>query len=77
MPEIVPIRLRRTEAAAYLQTRHGLTCAPATLAKLACHGGGPKFRKPGARTVLYDRDELDRWAAEKLGRPLASTSDAA
>ena len=77
MPEIVPNRIRRNEAAAYLQARHGLTCAPATLAKYAVIGGGPRFYKPGARTVLYDVAELDRWASEKLGRPRASTSDAA
>jgi hypothetical protein len=77
MPEIVPTRIRRNDAAAYLKARHGLICAPATLAKLAVIGGGPRFYKPGARTVLYDTAELDRWATEKLGRPLASTSDAA
>jgi hypothetical protein len=75
MLEVVPTRLRRNQAAEYLRSRHGLPCAPATLAKLAVLGGGPRFHKPGARTVLYDAAELDRWASEKLGRPRASTSD--
>ena len=77
MPQIVPNRLRRRDAADYLLNRHGLPVAVATLAKLAVTGGGPRFLKPGARTVLYDQDELDRWATEKLGKPRASTSEAA
>lgn len=76
MPEIVPFRIRRNDASAHLASRHGLIVAPATLAKLAVIGGGPAFYKPGARTVLYDVAELDRWASEKLGRPRVSTSNA-
>lgn len=68
-------RLRRREASRYLQTRHGLPVATATLAKYAVTGGGPRFQKPGARTVLYTTQELDRWAMEKLGEPIASTSE--
>lgn len=77
LPEVVPSRLRRREASDYLRDRHGLPVAAATLAKLAVIGGGPHFFKPGARTVLYDREELDRWAKQKLGRAVASTSDTA
>jgi hypothetical protein len=75
MPNIVQRRYRRKEAAEYLEAHHGVKRAPATLAKLAVIGGGPRFYKAGARTVLYDADELDRWAVELLGRPLSSTSD--
>jgi hypothetical protein len=67
-------RLRRWEASEYMVLAHGLTIAPATLAKLASIGGGPGFHRVG-RIPLYPRDELDRWATEKLGRMVRSTSD--
>ena len=67
-------RLRRWEASEYMAFMHGLTVAPATLAKLASIGGGPGFHRVG-RIPLYPRDELDRWATEKLGRVVKSTSD--
>lgn len=73
----LPPRLKRSEASEYLLQRHGVTRTRATLAKLACHGGGPAFRKAGARTVLYNVSELDRWAREMLGDPVCSTSAAA
>lgn len=59
-------RLRRPEASAYLDLRHGITVAPATLAKLASVGGGPAYQRLG-NTALYPTDELDRWAIERLG----------
>jgi hypothetical protein len=68
-------RLRRAEASEYLNEVHGLECAPATLAKKAVEGGGPRFRKYG-RWPYYDLDELDRYAIEKLGGLRSSTSDA-
>jgi hypothetical protein len=67
-------RLRRWEASRYVEFVHGLVVAPATLAKLASIGGGPGFHKVG-RIPLYPRGELDRWATEKLGRVISSTSD--
>jgi hypothetical protein len=67
-------RLRRLQASEYLVQICGLVCSPATLAKLACVGGGPGFHRVG-RIPLYPRDELDRWAAERLGPLLASTSE--
>lgn len=67
-------RLRRWEASEYMEFVHGLTMAPATLAKLASIGGGPGFHRVG-RTPLYPRDELDRWATERLGRVVRSTSE--
>jgi hypothetical protein len=69
-------RLRRWEASEYMAFMHGLTIAPATLAKLASVGGGPGFHRVG-RIPLYPRDELDRWATEKLGNMVRNTSDAA
>jgi hypothetical protein len=67
-------RLRRVKAAEYLAICHGLPIAPATLAKLACLGGGPPFQRAG-RVPLYPREELDAWAETRLGPVRLSTSD--
>lgn len=67
-------RLNPKEASEHLRAEHGLTYAVSTLAKFRTIGGGPSFYKL-AQAILYDRAELDRWAAEKLGQPLRSTSD--
>jgi hypothetical protein len=66
--------LRRIEAAAYVEERWGYPLAPRTLAKLACIGGGPRFRR-ASRFPLYDKEDLDAWVRAKLTRPLRSTSD--
>jgi hypothetical protein len=57
------------------RAKSNTTVAPATLAKLACVGGGPQFHR-AVRTPLYPREELDAWAAERLGKLKRSTSDA-
>ena len=67
-------RFRRSEASIYLLQQHGLQVASATLAKLACVGGGPPFNKAG-RIPLYGRERLDEWAIAKLGVERRSTSD--
>lgn len=67
-------RLRRWEASRYLRDRHGIELAVATLAKLACLGGGPPFQKAG-RVPLYPVDLLDAWATARLGRVVHSTSE--
>lgn len=67
-------RLRRMEASEYLALRHGITMAPATLAKLASVGGGPSYQK-AARTPLYPIEALDKWANERLGALRTSSSD--
>ena len=67
-------RLRRCEASTYLEQKHGLTVAVATLAKYATLGGGPAFNLFG-RFPLYEPATLDAWAAEKLGRARTSTSE--
>jgi hypothetical protein len=67
-------RLRREHASEYLDVVYGITVAPATLAKLACIGGGPRFNKV-VRTPLYPREELDAWALKRLGKLRRSTSD--
>jgi hypothetical protein len=66
--------LRRKDAAEYVRENWGFPCSPQTLAKLAVVGGGPVFRKAG-RYPLYRPDDLDRWAAAKVGEPRKSTSD--
>ncbi|MFN3076371.1 MAG: hypothetical protein ABT940_05740 [Alphaproteobacteria bacterium] len=66
--------LRRWEASQYLELVHGLTIAPSTLAKWATTGGGPAYF-PAGRTPLYPRQELDRWATERLGKLVRSTSE--
>ena len=66
--------LRRGAASAYLLERWGVERAPATLAKLAVTGGGPRFRKAG-RWPLYDPDDLDAWAQDLIGEPRGSTSE--
>lgn len=68
-------RLRRCEASTYLEQRHGLTVAVATLAKYATIGGGPAFKRFG-RFPLYEPAALDSWVAHKLGKTTVSTSEA-
>ena len=70
-----PQYLRRKFAGEYLQNKFGFG-SEKTLAKLACVGGGPAFRKAGV-AVLYEVDELDRWALAKIGAPQSSTSSKA
>ena len=67
-------RLRRWEASRYLLDQYGIEMAIATLAKLACLGGGPPFQKAG-RLPLYPVDLLDAWAVARLGPVVHSTSD--
>jgi hypothetical protein len=66
--------MRRAEAAQYIREMHGIPCAPATLAKYACLGGGPAFRKAG-KFPIYAREDLDAWAVSRLSKPVRSTSE--
>lgn len=67
-------RIRRTDAVTYLASVHGVPTTVATLAKLACVGGGPRFEKLG-RIVLYPTAELDSWAKARLSPLRRNTSD--
>lgn len=67
--------LNRREAAAYIKDQ-GLPCEHTTLAKLACIGGGPTFRKFGRHVALTISD-LDIWVEERLSGPLRNTADLA
>ena len=71
----VPTRLlRRVEASTYLLETHGVRRAVSTLAKLACVGGGPRFRIAG-RTPLYAPDDLDAYAESILSPLVSNTSE--
>lgn len=50
-------KLRRREAAVYLGV------SPGFLEKAALRGDGPPMLKLSARLVVYDRADLDAWAA--------------
>ena len=66
-------RLRRSEASQYLLNTHGVSRTPATLAKLACLGGGPSFAKVN-NVPLYAPTDLDSWVRERMTAVVASTS---
>lgn len=68
-----PTYLRRHQAADYLQERYGFGTTE-SLAKLACVGGGPRFRKLG-RFPVYTADDLQAWAESRLSDPVASNSE--
>ncbi len=70
------LNMRRADAARYIREIHGIPCAPATLAKYACIGGGPAFRKAG-KFPIYSREDLDAWANQRLGKLVHSTSEIA
>lgn len=65
--------LRSNQAAEYLKMRYGAYTVE-TLAKLACIGGGPKFRRMG-RFPYYTRTDLDDWAYSRMSPPVSSTSE--
>jgi hypothetical protein len=66
--------LRRKEASAYLRETFGIERAVTTLAKLACVGGGPTFRKVGY-VPLYAKEDLDTWARSLFGERRRTTSE--
>jgi len=67
-------RLRRSEVPAYLMDKFGIPVAFRTLNRMASQGGGPVMQYSG-RIPLYHVDDLDRWANERLTKPVASTSE--
>jgi hypothetical protein len=66
--------LRRRAAAEYLREQRGIPCSEKTLAKLACIGGGPLYRRFG-RIPLYLIADLDAYAKAKISKPVQSTSE--
>jgi hypothetical protein len=65
--------LSRREASQYLLEQYGIRRSPGTLAKYACVGGGPVFRRAG-RDVIYDRQALDAYANKITSPPMRSTA---
>ena len=64
--------LTRGQAAEYC-IKQGLPVSPKTLAKYACVGGGPKFRKFGTMRVIYKIEDLDEWIERRLFKTFSST----
>ncbi len=65
---------RRNDASKYLLEKYDISRVPATLAKYACRGGGPRYKLAG-KTPIYPEDELDVWAKSILSPMKTSTSD--
>jgi hypothetical protein len=72
--DLIETRYRDRRAAAQFLTERGYKTAPTTLARLACVGGGPAFRRFG-RKALYDEYDLIEWARSRLSAPMRSTSE--
>ena len=66
--------MRRADAARYIRETYGIPCVATTLAKYACIGNGPRYRKAG-KFPIYSRDDLDAWANQRLGEFVRSTSE--
>lgn len=66
-------RLKRREAAEALNSA-GYPISPATLATMACRGGGPIYRCFG-KTVIYRWGDLLEWAEQRMSAPRRSTSE--
>jgi hypothetical protein len=73
IPENPDALLRRKDSAEAL-TESGYPTAEATLATLACRGGGPKWRRYG-RYPLYRWSDLLGWAQGRLSPLVTSTSE--
>jgi hypothetical protein len=69
-----PRPLSRREASEYLFERHGIKHTPATLAKLACIGGGPAYRKVHNKIVIYDPADLDDYAERSTSKHAATSA---
>lgn len=68
-------RLLDTETAAAALADLGVPRSPATLRKLRCIGGGPRFRRLGNKPV-YTLAELRAWIEERLSEPVSSNAEA-
>jgi hypothetical protein len=72
--ERFPPLMRRKMTAEYVREILCQPCEETTLATQATRGGGPPFHKFGS-IVLYAREDVDRWAHDRLGRAVRSTSE--
>jgi hypothetical protein len=64
-----------TAAAAEALANLGVPRSPATLRKLRCIGGGPRFRRLGSKPV-YTEGDLIAWIEERLSQPVGSNAEA-
>lgn len=64
-----------TEAAAEWLTANGVRRTPATLRKLRCIGGGPRYRRLNGKPY-YTEPDLIGWIEARLSAPIGSTSEA-
>jgi hypothetical protein len=74
VPENPDALLTRPQLGAALRSA-GFPVADKTLATRASRGGGPPYRRFGAR-VLYRWGEGLAWAESRLSAPIGSTSEA-
>jgi hypothetical protein len=73
-PNIVPEKLLRRDALARALSDEGFPTAIATLATLACRGGGPPMRLYG-RIPLYEWGPSLAWARARLSQPMHTTAE--
>jgi len=73
VPDNADSLLTRAQAAAALRSA-GYPIADKTLATRASRGGGPPYRRFGAR-VLYRWGDALSWAQSRLSAPINSTSE--
>jgi hypothetical protein len=66
--------LPREKVPGALEKELGLRTTKTSLATMATRGGGPSFRKFGARAV-YRWGDVVAWAEAKLSAPRSSTSE--
>ena len=69
------IALTRKGASQRLRADHGLAYTAATLANMATDGEGPVYRLVAGRAV-YLPDDVDSWAATRIGKPVRRAADA-
>ena len=73
--DTTPRRLTRAEASAWFKTVYNINLSPRTLGNLASKGGGPKFRKAGARRVLHEESDLREYAESRLSPKVRTTGE--
>jgi hypothetical protein len=66
--------LMDSETAAQWLTAHGVRRTPATLRKLRCIGGGPRYRTLNGRPY-YTEPDLISWVQERLSAPRRNSSE--
>jgi hypothetical protein len=72
---ISPDALLRRKQVAEALTAMGYPVAPASLATMACRGGGPPYQTFG-RVVIYRWGSALEWAEARMTAPRRSTAEA-